>query len=112
MALVQDMAPWMMLPFGAAALWGLASWLRKTGSLAPPRWIVWAAGTAALTWIGFVFWRAHGQAFTCAAFGPRDLIWTSTLCSLPHLIGSMAAWLVIPLAAWLLLAAPPLRSRR
>jgi hypothetical protein len=110
MNLVRDMAPWMMLPFVAAALLRLMSTRRGAKLVAPPIWLTWACGASALLWTGFALWRAHDQAVTCAVWSPVDALGGAAACSLPQMISAVSLWLAIPIAAWLLLAAAPRRS--
>lgn len=103
--LVLEAAPLMMVPFLVFATWPFAAYFGIRGVAVPPAWLTWTTGAAAFSWIGFALWRAHDQAFTCAVWAPRELLSTSTICSLPHLLASMLLWLLIPFAAWLILAA-------
>lgn len=103
MDIVFRIAPWMMFPFVMLAAWGLA--LRVRAGRVPPSWMIWSCGMAALAWTGFVFWRAHDQAFNCALWAPREELFGGTQCWLPHILASSLPWLMIPLAAWLVLAA-------
>ena len=103
MYIVYRVAPWMALPFVVLVVGIIAARLLKTAAFrTPPAWTVWACGTAATLWTGFVVWRAHEQSFNCALWAPGEIIFAAQ-CSLPHLLFS--GWLAIPVAAWLLFAA-------
>lgn len=103
MDLIYRTAPWVVLPFTAFALWALAVRLRRLEH--PPAWMTWACGMAALSWTGFVLWRAHDQSFKCAAWAQPEDFYVNADCWLPQILQSVVWWLVIPVAAWLVIAA-------
>lgn len=110
MGIVYYVGPWIVVPFAVLTLWMIAVRIRS-GSVVAPAWMTWSCGALAWFWMGFAAWRAHDQVFNCVLWAPRELLWT-THCSLPSLMASVSPWLLIPLAAWLVLAAMPLHSPR
>lgn len=100
MALVYRTAPWIVLPFAFFAAWALA--FRARHARTPPAWLTWASGIAVLSWTGFVLWRAHDQAFKCAAWA--EDFYHLPYCWMGKILQSVSWWLVIPALCWLVVA--------